>query len=176
MNALHLIAPSLLLLTACASSPTMQQSSLPEPIRVSPPDELLMHTTGVGEITYECRAKKDAAGQFEWAFAGPKAVLYDQGRNVVGKYYAGPTWEMTDGSKVTGAQVAVSPAPQPGNIPLQLVKANPPSATGKMVVVSFIQRINTKGGVAPALPCASVNAGEKRQVAYEADYLFYAAP
>ena len=31
-------------------------------------------------------------------------------RKTVGKYYAGPTWEAADGSKVTGKQVAVAPA------------------------------------------------------------------
>ncbi|AOY02158.1 DUF3455 domain-containing protein [Jeongeupia sp. USM3] len=173
MNALYAVAPSLCLLAACASPPAMQQSTLPESIRVNPPDKLVMSTTGVGEITYECRAKKDAAGQFEWAFAGPSAVLYDQRRQVVGKYYGGPTWESVDGSKVTGSQVAVSPAPA-GNIPLQLVKANSLSGAGKMAGISFIQRVNTKGGVAPATPCTSASLGQKQQVAYEADYLFYA--
>ncbi|BCL75121.1 hypothetical protein JHS3_08570 [Jeongeupia sp. HS-3] len=170
------LSPVLALLAACSTPQMVQQAMLPESIRVSSPDKLVMSTTGVGEITYECRAKKDMAGQFEWAFAGPKAVLYDRDRQVVGKYYGGPTWEADDGSKVTGSQVAVSPASQPGNIPLQLVKANPSTGAGKMAGVSFIQRLNTKGGVAPIEPCTQASAGQKRQVGYQADYLFYAKP
>ena len=112
------------------------------------------------------------AGAFEWAFVGPVATLSDAKGTVVGKYYAGPTWESNDGSKVTGKQVAVSPATA-GNIPLQLVKANPASGAGVMQGVSFIQRLNTVGGVAPALPCGAEQKGDKKVVGYKADYVFY---
>ena len=78
---------------------------------------------------------------------------------MVGKYYAGPTWEAADGSKVTGKQVAVAPA-APGNIPLQLVKADPAMGAGAMTGVSYIQRLNTKGGVAPATACDADGQGQ----------------
>jgi len=90
----------------------------------------------------------------------------------VGKYYAGPTWESMDGSKVTGKQVAVAPA-APGSIPLQLVKAEPATGKGAMAGVTYIQRVNTKGGVAPSDPCAAATMGTKKQVPYQADYVFY---
>jgi subtilisin family serine protease len=100
------------------------------------------------------------------------ATLYGSGRAVVGKYYAGPTWESADGSKVTGKQVAVAPA-MAGSIPLQLVKAEPAMGRGAMQGVSYIQRLKTQGGVAPAAPCTADTVGQKRQVAYQADYVFY---
>jgi hypothetical protein len=162
-------------LTACAfSAPSMavDNTALPEPVRVPAGQKMIMSATGVGELTYECREKKDAAGVFEWAFVGPVAKLYSPDRKEVGKYYAGPTWESTDGSKVTGKQVAVSPS-TPGNIPLQLVKADPAMGTGAMTGISYIQRLNTKGGVAPATACTSDTKGARQQVAYEADYVFY---
>ncbi len=95
----------------------VDNAALPEAVRVPNGNKLAMTTTGIGEITYECREKKDMAGQYEWAFVGPIATLYGSDRKPVGKYYAGPTWESADGSKVTGKQVAVAPA-SPGNIPL----------------------------------------------------------
>jgi len=164
-------------LSACASNPMMMMSkvdnaALPEPVRVPAGQKQVMTTTGVGEITYECRVKKDMADQHEWVFVGPVATLYDGGRKAVGKYYAGPTWEAADGSKVGGKQVAVAPA-TPGNIPLQLVKADPAMGAGAMNGVSYIQRLNTKGGVAPAAACNAASAGQRMQVAYEADYVFY---
>lgn len=164
------------LLCACASGPTMMtvdNAMLPEAVRVPAGQRLVMTTTGVGEITYECREKKDMAGQHEWAFVGPVATLYGADRQAVGKYYAGPTWEAGDGSKVSGKQLAVAPA-SPGSIPLQLVKADPATGHGAMTGVSYIQRLNTKGGVAPASPCDATSKGTRRQVAYEADYVFYA--
>ena len=162
-------------LTACAfSTPSIavDNASLPEPVRVPAGQKMMMSATGVGELTYECREKKDTAGAFEWAFVGPVAKLYSSDKKEVGKYYAGPTWESTDGSKVTGKQVAVSPS-APGNIPLQLVKADPATGSGAMTGVSYIQRLNTKGGVAPTTACTGTTKGARQQVAYEADYVFY---
>jgi hypothetical protein len=94
------------------------------------------------------------------------------GAKTVGKYYAGPTWESADGSKVTGKQVAVAPN-MAGAIPLQLVKANPATGMGAMQGVSYIQRLNTQGGVAPGLPCGSTQTGMRQVVSYQADYVFY---
>ncbi|MCH8181094.1 MAG: DUF3455 domain-containing protein [Proteobacteria bacterium] len=160
------------LLAACASQPMVKNAELPEAVRAPAGHTQTMFTVGSGEITYECREKKDAAGAFEWAFVAPVATLTDAKGTVVGKYHAGPTWESNDGSKVTGKQVAVSPAAA-GNIPLQLVKANPASGAGVMQGVSFIQRLNTVGGVAPALPCGAEQKGDRKVVAYKADYVFY---
>ena len=56
-----------------------------------------------------------------------------------------------DGSKVTGKQVAVAPAAA-GNIPMQLVKTEPAMGNGAMTGITYIQRVNTKGGVAPCRP------------------------
>ena len=163
------------LLSACAAAPTLMKvdnAALPEPVRAPAGQRVLMAATGVGELTYECREKKDMAGQHEWAFVGPVATLYAADRKPVGKYYAGPTWESSDGSKVTGKQLAVAPAGA-GNIPLQLVKTEPAMGSGAMSGVAYIQRLNTKGGVAPAVPCDAAAKGQRRTVAYEADYVFY---
>ena len=76
-------------LSACASAPMMMKvdnAALPEPVRVPAGQKLMMSTTGVGEITYECREKKDTAGAHEWAFVGPVATLYSGDRKAVGKY------------------------------------------------------------------------------------------
>ena len=163
-------------LSACASSPMMMKgvdnAALPEAVRVPAGQKQMMATTGVGELTYECREKTSAAGQYEWVFVGPVATLYGGDKKMVGKYYAGPTWEAADGSKVTGKQVAIAPA-SPGNIPLQLVKAEPAMGAGAMTGVSYIQRLNTKGGVAPAMACDAMGKGKRQVVAYEADYVFY---
>lgn len=162
-------------LAACAAAPMMSRvdnMALPEAVRVPAGATQKMWTVGVGEITYECREKKDMAGQFEWAFVGPMASLKNKAGEVVGKYYAGPTWEANDGSKVSGKQVAVAPG-APGSIPLQLVKTEPASGAGAMQGISHIQRLQTQGGVAPAAACLMANLGERRQVAYQADYVFY---
>lgn len=144
-----------------------------EGVQVPAGQQLMLETVGRGLITYECRAKKDAAGQFEWGFLGPDAVLIDRDGKSVGRYFGPPaTWEHADGSKVTGTQLATAPAGA-GNIPLQLVKANPATGMGAMREVSYIQRMATQGGVAPTQACTADNLGQKTQVQYQADYLFY---
>lgn len=150
----------------------IDNARLPEPVRVPAGHMQTLETIGTGEITYECREKKDMAGAFEWAFVTPVATLWDMQQKNIGKYYGGPTWEANDGSKVTGKQVAIAPAAS-GNIPMQLVKADPAMGNGAMTGVTFIQRLDTKGGVAPAMTCDASNKGMKQQVGYSAKYVFY---
>ncbi len=162
---------------ACGSLPatTFSQDNLPDTVKVPAGHRVAMETVGVGEITYECRAKANAAGEFEWAFVGPKAALNDRSGKTVGSYWGPPaTWQSLDGSKVGGAQVAVAPAGA-GNIPLQLVKANPAQGDGAMAGVSHIQRVATRGGTAPAMPCNAGAAGQRQVVTYQADYIFWKA-
>ena len=170
-------------LTACGSmspaKPMMasmySQASLPAAVQVPVGHKVAMETVGAGDITYQCSSKKDMAGQFEWVFVGPDAKLNDRSGKQIGKYYGPPaTWESMDGSKLTGAQVAVAPS-SAGNIPLQLVKANPAMGSGAMMGVTYIQRVATSGGVAPAAACGASNAGNKQIVRYQADYIFYKA-
>lgn len=169
------VAVAALMLSACASAPHFDQQALPPAVQVPAGHRVAMETVGAGEITYECKAKKDAASQFEWSFIGPDAVLNDRSGKAVGKYYGPPaTWESSDGSKVTATQLAVAPAGS-GNIPHQLVRANPSVGTGAMFGVAYIQRIATKGGVAPAAACSAANAGSKEKVRYQADYIFWKA-
>ena len=167
------------LLAACGSMspmmPAYSQANLPAAVQVPAGHQVAMQTMGVGEITYQCSAKKDMADQFEWMFVGPDAKLNDRSGKQVGKYYGPPaTWESMDGSRLTATQVAVAPGGM-GNIPFQLVKGNPAMGNGAMNGVTYIQRVATQGGVMPASPCAAGNAGMKQVVKYQADYIFYKA-
>ncbi|WP_439519503.1 DUF3455 domain-containing protein [Hydrogenophaga sp.] len=151
------------------------QASLPDAVKVPAGNRVALETVGVGQITYECKAKANMPGQFEWVFGGPDAKLMDRSGKQVGKYYGPPaTWEAMDGSKFTATQIAVAPAGD-GNIPLQLVKANPAMGMGAMTGVTYTQRVATKGGVAPASACGASNMGAKQIVQYQADYIFYKA-
>jgi hypothetical protein len=152
-------------------SPT---STVPAAIMVPAGHKMVMKTNAIGELTYECRTKANLTNEFEWAFVSPTAVLYDMNKAVVGKYYAGPTWEMNDGSKITGKQIAIAPGAS-GAIPLQIVKAGNPTGMGFLNDVTHIQRLNTEGGVAPTASCTSVDVGTKKTVPYKADYVFFKA-
>jgi hypothetical protein len=167
-------------LAACSgmgmNKPMMfSQASLPDSVKVPTGHQVAMETVGAGDISYECRVKANMPGQHEWVFVGPDAKLMDRGGKQVGKYYGPPaTWESMDGSKLTATQVAVAPNGT-GNIPFQLVKANPAMGSGTMQGVSYIQRVATQGGVAPAMACGASSVGQKQVVKYQADYIFYRA-
>lgn len=171
---------TVLTLGACASNmaaPTMtfSQDTLPETVRVPAGHRVALETVGVGQIAYECRAKTGLTGAHEWVFVGPDARLLDRSGQQVGTYFGPPaTWKATDGSQLTGKQLAVAPAGA-GNIPLQLVQANPAMGNGAMSGVTHIQRVNTQGGVAPASACGPANLGARQIVTYKADYIFWKA-
>lgn len=181
-----LFAPSALaaatLLCACAgtmmAAPAISnysQDMLPAAVQVPAGHRVAMEAVGVGQITYECREKAAMAGQHEWVFVGPEATLQDRGGRAVGRYYGPPaTWALQDGSSLTATQLAVAPA-APGSIPLQLVKANPATGSGALVGVTHIQRVQTRGGVAPARPCGAAEKGQREAVKYQADYVFWKA-
>lgn len=170
-------------LAACSGMPpapsqqtapaSFDPASVPDTVKVPAGHRIAWETVGVGEITYECRPKAGAAGQFEWFFAGPKADLKSRAGVTVGRYWGPPaTWAALDGSQFTGSQVAVAPAGT-GNIPLQLVKANPATGSGELSGVAYVQRVATRGGVAPSLPCTSEGLGRRETVRYQADYVFW---
>ena len=157
-------------------TPVFAQVSLPPLVQVPTGHKVVLETTGVGQISYECRDKVNAPGQAEWALVGPTALLNDRSGRQVGKYHGPPaTWEASDGSKVTGTQVATAPT-NPTALPYQLVKANPATGNGAMTGVTYIQRVAIQGGIAPAdAPCTMATRGSKRMVKYQADYIFWKA-
>lgn len=151
-------------------------ADVPAAVQVPAGNKVFMNTFAMGQITYECKEKADAKGQYAWTFKIPFAYLYDTDRNMIGRYYGSPkgaTWEANDGSKVIGKQLAISP--NPGAIPLQLVQNNGTEGSGAMNKVSFIQRLDTKGGTAPTSACDAGKAGKQELVTYSADYIMWTA-
>lgn len=145
----------------------------PADVQVPDGNTVALETVGVGAITYMCETNDD--GNVAWVFKGPAAALNDGEGAQVGSYYGPPaTWEAFDGSKITGTQLATA-ANGDGNIPLQLVEANPAEGEGSMTGVTYIQRLNTEGGVAPDAPCDADFEGATSVVTYQADYIFWTA-
>lgn len=106
-----------------------------------------------------------------WVFRAPEAALFDADGNTVGIHYAGPTWESESGSMVVGARVSSAPSPNANSIPQLLLKATSSTGPGIFEGTTYVQRVNTLGGVAPSTPGTVV--GEEARVAYVAEYYFY---
>jgi hypothetical protein len=107
-----------------------------------------------------------------WVFVAPKAVLFDDAEwnDPVGIHYAGPTWEDFGGSKVVG-RVVERCTPDTDTIPWLLLEAVYNESHGPLGRVTFIHRVNTTGGKAPAEPGSA--SGQLARVPYTAEYYFY---
>ena len=151
------------------------QDNVPEAVRVPAGNKAVLETAAAGKITYECKEVADKAGEFAWVLTSPDAKLKAQNGKAAGKYYGPPpTWEAKDGSKVTGTQLAVAPNGDT-NLQLQLLKADPATGKGAMTDVTYVQRLMTKGGIAPEAECTQAKKGSKEKVRYEANYIFWKA-
>lgn len=164
------------LLSACAGAPPpamFAQSALPPAVQVPSGFAVALETVGAGEITYECRAKPGATDPHEWVFVGPSATLTDRQGRTIGRYFGPPaTWAAADGSAITGRQLAVAPGGT-GHLPLQLVQADPAGGAGALTGISHVQRVATRGGLAPSKACNAAAQGQRAQVPYQADYIFW---
>jgi Protein of unknown function (DUF3455) len=128
-----------------------------------------------GVQIYECRARKDGDGIYEWAFLAPKADLFDVHGNRIGRHYAGPHWESSDGSRIVGSLRERADAPAADAIPWLLLGAKSVGAHGAFDKVTSVQRVNTAGGAAPKAGCSQTSAGKAARIPYTADYYFFSA-
>ena len=155
--------------TAAASSAAARAVDLGVCDNLRPPagSKLAFHTYAAGVQIYHWNGTT-------WIFDGPLAVLSADraGRSTVGTHYAGPTWESAGGSKVV-ATVVERCTPDPDAIAWLLLGAVSNDGPGIFRRVTFIQRVNTVGGNAPALPGSFP--GEEARVPYTTEYLFYRA-
>jgi hypothetical protein len=159
---------------AAGSDESAAPSSLPpsaaDALAVPSGQEVSLQFDAKGAQVYVCQA--DPAGAASWVLQGPEADLSDASGNPAGKHYAGPTWEALDGSKVMGEKLAAA-TPDPSAIPWLLLKASGHEGKGTFAAISFIQRKNTSGGVAPAGGCDASHAGETTRAPYHATYVFF---
>jgi hypothetical protein len=152
------------LLAVASVFPGIANADMPEAIAASG-QALVTTLHAEGAQVYECKA--DNTGKLAWQFREPIATLMLDGKTV-GRHYAGPDWELADGSAVSGKVSGRAAGATPADIPLLRLDASA-RGSGMLSGVSTIQRINTKGGVA-AGSCA---AGGYLSVPYSADYTFY---
>ncbi|MGW2637425.1 DUF3455 domain-containing protein [Streptomyces sp. NPDC001348] len=136
----------------------------PAALKVPAGNKLTAVFSARGVQTYTCT---DGA----WKFLEPGAVLSDRAHRPVALHSRGPVWVSTvDGSAVNASSVASSP--KDGTIPELLLKATATRGTGVFGDVTYVQRLNTTGGVAPTDACTGT---EQVGVRYTATYAFYKA-
>jgi Protein of unknown function (DUF3455) len=127
---------------------------------------------GSGVQIYQCVKKA-------WTLLEPAATLSeratDNGQQKTEQatilHFKGPIWVSTvDGSEVGASQVPGAQVTHEDAIPEIVLKANENNGHGVLDNVSFVQRLNTKGGLAPTGSCDD---GAQQSVPYQAVYQFW---
>jgi hypothetical protein len=158
-----------------AADAAVSPAEVPPALRVPAGQSAFLKAFAKGVQIYECAPKADQPSAFEWKLTGPEATLADAAGKPLGKHYAGPTWESTDGSSVVGEVRARDPGPDPKAIPWLLLSAKSTSGKGILGAATSIQRVDTVGGIAPAEHCDTGSAHKVARIAYSATYYFYRA-
>ena len=166
---------ALVALTGCATGPVAEPPDVPASLRPPSRQAVYLEALATGVQIYECTAKPGQPAAYEWSFRTPEAALVDRWGRSIGKHYAGPTWESTDGSSVTGEVAARDPRPNPSSIPWLLLGAKATAGSGVFSAAKSIQRVQTVGGTAPTESCGAGNASQVARVPYTATYYFYRA-
>ncbi len=135
------------------------------------------YAEGVQKYKAQVKAGSDPVS-YEWVFVAPKADLYDANNAKVGTHGAGPYWaisQLQTGTKDSIFAQQFAPArtvtPDAGSIPwLQLRPKEGKNPTGIFAEVTYIQRIATMGGKAPAAAPNAIT--DTADVFYTAIYRF----
>ena len=162
------VAASAVLAAAASARPTPATApgDLLDPRTYAPDSRLylVLHASGVQK--YTCQANGT------WLFTDPEATLYKTtgASKPVGTHFLNfstgqPVWQFKGGSSVEAARTQ-SASGGTGNIAWLLLQAVATSP-GRLAQTTWIQRLNTTGGVAPAGTCTP---GATIAVPYSADY------
>lgn len=146
-----------------------REPDLPTPLcdrlQVGPGNKVAFHAYALGVQNYRWNGAS-------WAFVAPVANLFadDNYRGQVGTHYGGPTWESNSGSRVTATRLQAC-TPNATAIPWLLLETVSTDGPGIFNSVTYVQRVNTTGGLAPTAPGSYF--GEEAKVPYTAEYYFY---
>ncbi|MGA3103684.1 MAG: DUF3455 domain-containing protein [Terriglobales bacterium] len=158
---------------SAASAQTIPPPKVPDAIQAPASEHIVLLAHATGSQIYTCQATTD--GKFSWTLKAPDAELKDEKGKVIGSHFAGPSWKLTDGSKITGKAVAHVDSPDPDSIPWLLVHVIGGSGNGLLLNVTTVQRVNTHHGKPPAEGCDASHLNTESKSPYTADYYFYSS-
>lgn len=135
-------------------------------IRVEAGNQLAFHAYAIGVQIYRWNGAA-------WELKAPDANLYaDRNyRGQVGIHYAGPKWESNSGSVVKASRLNGCDVDPTHSIQWLLLRKDYTEGNGIFNGVTFIQRVNTSGGLKPTEP--GMFTGEEKRIPYTAEYYFY---
>lgn len=175
-------------LSQIADAQTVTPPPVPPGLEVTGPDQAFLVGHATGTQNYVCQPS-DALGHVAWTLFTPQATLFgDQQEQLITHFFSPKpdeqgivvraTWEDSRDTSMVWARAVAAATVDPTAIPwVKLVAvASQPGPTGGTTLSdsTFVQRLNTTGGLAPATGCDQLpDVGKKAFVPYTADYFFY---
>ena len=151
--------------TSSSKTTVPQQVQIPDAVKVPSGNKLAHSFEGRGVQIYQCAGNS-------WTLLQPAAIISDNGKPIA-LHSKGPVWISTvDGSEVSATAVPNAAVNHDDAIPELLLKATKNDGAGEFGSVTYVQRLATKGGLAPKGKC---NGGAQVSAVYSASYLFYTA-
>ena len=156
-----------------------------------PPDtNCFLSGHAVGTQNYICASAATASG-VDWLFIGPQATVFDADVQQILTHYQSKnpfrgdalhaTWQDSEDTSAVWA-VEARGLERPEYVPkkaiewllLEVTGAEVgPTGGNRVSGATFIQRVNTVGGLKPAEECTQSTLNSRKLVDYEADYYFY---
>jgi hypothetical protein len=153
---------------AAPTGPTAPSLGLFSKIKVPDGQVPVLKLAARGVQVFRCEAR---GAESAWVFRVPEADLLDDSGKVVGRHGANFSFEHADGSRLIGKVQSYDEAPSRTDLRWLLLST---TAYGKGVLdgVTYVQRINTKGGMPPA-NCEAKQRNQLLRVDFSSDFVFY---
>ena len=170
-----------------AHAQTVTPPSVPANIQVPAGNHAFLIGHGVGTQNYVCAPAK-SLGQVDWALFTPQATLFNDDAGQLTTHFFSPnpaegrivraTWQDSQDTSTVWAKANAQAVVNPNAITWVLLEVVGrqvgPTGGATLFGTTFIQRVNTFGGLAPSTGCDTpTDLGAKAFIPYTADYVFY---
>jgi len=164
------VAPEAGVAPAPAPSEQPSRPSLGLFTRIRAPSEAepILELAATGVQIFRCEPDKDG---FHWVFRLPEAELRDARGQVVARHGANYSFEHVDGSRLIGTIVGYDSAPSEDSVHWLLLRTQS-YGQGEFEKMTYVQRVDTSGGMPPA-QCSAEQANQILRVPFSAKFIFY---
>jgi len=138
------------------------------PLRSPPTGIEVLRLEGRGSQVFRCESQP--AG-LRWTYRLPEAELRDTKGQLVMRHGVNLSFEHVDGSRLVGDIVDHVPSPSGDSLPWLLLKTRV-FGEGALEGISYVQRINTVGGMPPP-SCESGQLSQVLRVPFSAEFVFF---
>jgi len=138
--------------------------------RIKAPTEAdpVLELAAIGVQIFRCEQDKDS---FRWTFRQPEAELRDARGQVVGHHGANYSFEQIDGSRLIGTIVGYDSAASDDALRWLLLRTQS-YGHGEFEKMTYVQRVETSGGMPPA-QCSADQVNQILRVPFSAKFIFY---